>query len=123
MQRTVVLSLTALVLGTTLLSGCSDSEDANPCGGQPIVYVESDDDETEYHCGSATGSVVPLVLIDVDTRDKAKTTPGKAVPFKPVPKAQQPKPNLNKQPGAGTAPKVNPVKPPAPPVRPPAGKR
>lgn len=96
MQRTAIGGLTAAVLAAVLLGGCADSDDTgNPCGGQPIVYVEQDDDETEYHCGSPTGAVVPIVLIDVDTRERAKQTPGKAVPFKPAP---APKVNTDKQP-------------------------
>lgn len=100
MERSIVMGITAAtVTGValcTLLLGCSTGDDTgNPCGGQPIVYVEQDDDETEYHCGSPTGAVVPIVLIDVDTRERAKQTPGKAVPFKPAP---APKVNTDKQP-------------------------
>lgn len=124
MERSAVAALTgAAIAATLLLAGCSADDDGNPCHGQPIVYVEADDDETEYHCGSANGAVVPLVFIDSDTRLKAKSSPGKSVPFKPVPKAQPPKVDVKKQPAPGTAPKVNPVKPPAPAVRAPAGKR
>lgn len=114
MERAMVVGITTsavvgVVLTATLLAGCgSEQDDDNPCHGQPIVYVEQDDDETEYHCGSATGAVVPLVFIDVDTRNKAKATPGKTVPFKPV---VPPKPT-----GGSTAKPggVNTVKAPAP---------
>lgn len=109
-------AVVAVALSGVLLAGCaSDDRDDNPCGTQPIVYVESDDDETEYHCGSATGTVVPLILIDTDTRKKAKLSPGKPVPFKPLPKPAAPapqKPNMQKPPApkppAAPAPKPAP---------------
>lgn len=112
MQRTAVLALTAAAVTATLLTGCSDAsdDDRNPCGAQPIVYVEREDGEDEYHCGSTAGSIVPVYLIDMDTQHKAKSAPGKAVPFKPA----APKVNVNKP--AAPAPK-------APAAPRPAGKR
>lgn len=112
-----VSAVVAVGLGAALLVSCSaDDRGVNPCGSQPIVYVESDDDETEYHCGSATGIVVPLILIDTDTRAKAKLSPGKPVPFKPLPKPSAPPKQSVQKPAAPA-----PVKPPAP-AKPPAPK-
>jgi len=116
-----VSAVVGVVLTAALLTSCgSEDDDGNPCGGQPIVYVEQDDDETEYHCGSATGAVIPLVYIDADTRSRAKASPGKAVPFKPV---IPPKPaggstakpgGVNTAKAPAPAPKVNTNKQPAP---------
>lgn len=121
MQRTAVLALTAAAVTATLLTGCSDAsdDDRNPCGAQPIVYVEREDGEDEYHCGSTAGSIVPVYLIDMDTQHKAKSTPGKAVPFKPAPKPAAPKVNVNKP----AAPAPKPAAPKAPAAPRPAGKR
>lgn len=114
MQRTAVIAITgAAVAATLVLSGCSDKPgDSNPCGSQPIVYVE--ENET-YHCGSATGMVVAVYEIDDDTKRKAKATPGKPVTFNKAPKAPANKPaapNFNK-----------PAAPKAPAAPRPAGKR
>lgn len=114
MQRATVATLTATTLATVLaaalVAGCADTQDEgdNPCHGQPIVYVESEDGGDEYHCGTTTGPVVPIVLIDVDVMHKAKSSPGKPVSFKPAP---APKVNTNKQP----APKAPAPKAPAAP--------
>lgn len=87
MQRTAVATIAAAALATTLMTGCADEPDRdNPCGTQPIVYVEREDGEDEYRCGSHTGVIVPVYLIDADTKKRAKSSPGKGVSFKPLPK-------------------------------------
>lgn len=126
MERAVFAGVTvSAVVALALLSGCADDSDtvANPCGGQPIVYVEQDDDETEYHCGSATGAVVPLVYVDMDTRSRAKAAHGTPVSFKPVapPKGATPapaKPGVNTVKTAAPAKPVTPAKPAAPAPKP-----
>lgn len=115
MQRIAIATITAATVGAILLTGCADdSDDDNPCHGQPIVYVEHDDDGSEYRCGSTTGAVVPLIIIDADTQKRAKLTPGKAVPFKPAP-VPKVKVDVKKPPAAAPKPAAPAApKPPAP---------
>lgn len=108
MQRTAVIAITgAAVAATLVLSGCSDEpDDENPCGRQPIVYVEDND---TYHCGSPTGMVVAAAFISIDTQKRAKASPGKPVSFnKPAaqtPKVVPPKPAKPAAPKAPAAPR------------------
>lgn len=103
MQHSSVMALTAAALAATLMTGCADDPDRdNPCGSQPIVYVEREDGEDEYHCGTPTGAIVPVYLIDADTKKRAKSSPGKGVSFKPLPK---PGPKVDMKKPAPAAPK------------------
>jgi len=118
MQRTTVGVLTAAALAVTLMTGCAaeDDTEAYPCGAQPVIYVErdGDDGDEEFHCGAATGTVVPVYMLDLDVKTKAKSTPGKAVPYTP-PKTTFVKPAAPKAPaGAGAKPAAPAPKVPAP---------
>lgn len=106
MQRVTIGGITAVALAVVLVTGCADESGQDAvCVGQSVVFVDDDGDgEGTYHCGSAQGSQINELDIDIDVKRSAKSSPGKPVSVPKAPAAKPPAPNLNKP--AAPAPKA-----------------